>query len=121
MFTWKNYLYWSNHREYLAAIGNWAYVNYTDVFWLSLFIFCFWSVIKINSLRYKFIYFLLIVALLGLWGYWACLDGLVLMMFLTELLVILLFLFSTTLKGFSHALEYILYPKFEQLNKEAVL
>lgn len=36
-------------------------------------------------------------------------------------LVILLFLFSTTLKGFSHALEYILYPKFEQLNKEAIL
>lgn len=37
------------------------------------------------------------------------------------ILVILLFLFSSTLKGFPQALDYILSPKFEQLNREAIL
>ena len=92
MFTLENYLRLSNNHEYLAALGNWIHVKYTDVFWLTLFVFCVWSLAKTTSLRYKFIYFLFIIATLSIWGYWAFFDGLIFMMLLTELLVILLFL-----------------------------
>lgn len=92
MFTWYNFLELSNDKEYLALLGSWIHVNYTDVFWLFLLIFCIWSTLKSNSLRYKFLYFLLITGLLSVWGYWASLDGMMLLFLLTELLIILLFL-----------------------------
>lgn len=92
MFTWENYLRWSNNREYLAALGSWIHIKYTDVFWMSLFLFCIWSLTKVNSLRYKFIYFLLTIILLSFWGYWASFDGMIFLMLLTELLVVMLFL-----------------------------
>lgn len=92
MFTVKNYIKLTNHPSYLGTLGNWIHVRYWDVFWLSLLLFCIWFLIKVNSLRYKFVYFIGVIWGLGCWGYWVNLDGMVLMMFLTELLVILLFL-----------------------------
>lgn len=92
MFTVRNYLRLTNHPAYLSTLGNWIHVRYWDVFWFSLLLFCMWSLIKISSLRYKFVYFLGVIWGLGCWGYWVNLDGMILMMFLTELLVILLFL-----------------------------
>lgn len=92
MFTWDNYLRWSNNAEYLSILGNWIHVSYTDLIWLTFFVYCFWSMIKTNSLRYKFIYFLFTIILLSFWGFWGSFDGMIYLMLLTELLVILLFL-----------------------------
>lgn len=88
MFMFTSSLYW----DFIVQCSFFLYVNYFELFILTILSFSLWSLLINQSFRYKFIYFFLFLASLSILGFWLSYDGIVLMMLLTEFLVILLFL-----------------------------
>jgi len=76
----------------IFKVSNLIYVNYLDILWLSGVCFCIWFLITSKSIRYKFCYFIFLILLTAVWGWWVDCDLFMIMMLLTEFLVVLLFL-----------------------------
>jgi hypothetical protein len=58
---------------------------------MLFFFYCVWSLITVNSFRYKFFYFYLLLLAVSVWGFFFSLEGLIFLLLLGELLIILLF------------------------------
>lgn len=92
------------------------YLKPLDLFLITAFSICMWSIIKITVFRVKFIYFLLFILIMAIWGMYASLDGFMLLLVMTEFLVILLFLitsmsfnFISNSKRLPNALFFVFY------------
>ena len=92
MVTFTYNIFFDTLTTVLYTLYSFTYIYYYDIIYSSLFLIIFWNLIINKTFRAKFLYFFLVLGLVGGWGFYYSFDGLIMLFIIAELLIILLFL-----------------------------
>ena len=92
MVTFTYNIFFDTLTTILYSLYSFTYIYYYDIIYSSLFLVTFWNIVINKTFRAKFIYFFLVLGLVGSWGFYYSFDGMIMLFIIAELLIILLFL-----------------------------